>query len=84
MRSILRHALRSGCTADAVDDLDAIATPEVAALCRSAADAELPPVEQLRALKALDQRGLSFCSFSDRPDATHCLMTLHGVYLLKL
>lgn len=84
MRSIMRHALLPGFRGDAVDDLDVVTTPEVAALCRAVANDTLPPLVQLRARKELDQQGLTLCGFSDRDDATHCLMTRHNVYLLRL
>lgn len=85
MRTITRHALLPGFKGDALDDLDAIATPEIAALCRATVDDTLQQLDQLRAWKTLrEKHGLSLCRFSDRPDATHYLMCDRGVYLLKL
>ena len=85
MRSITRHALRPGCTADALDDLDVVATPEIAALCRATVDDSLPQLEQLRAWKKLKEvHGLSICRFFDLADASHFLMSERNVYLIRL
>ena len=74
MRTITRHALMPGFLGDAVDDLDAVATPEVAALCRATVEDSLPLVDQLRAWSTLkDKYRLSLCRFYDRADATHIL-----------
>lgn len=85
MRTITRHVLRPGCTADAIDDLDAVMTPEVAALCRATVDVNLGQLEQLRAWEKLkDKHGLSLHRFSERTDATHYLTCDRKVFLLRL
>lgn len=76
MRSITRHALRPCCTADAVDNLDAQASPKVADLCRATMDANLAQLDQLRAWKSLKDRNTEA--------QPHYLTCNHEVYLHKL
>lgn len=74
-----------GLKGDAIDDLDVIATPAVAALCRATVDVNLGRLAQLRAwIRLKDKHGLSLCRFSDRADIAHYLIGDHGVYLLRL
>lgn len=84
MRSIMRHAMRPDCTTDAVDDLNVIASVEVAELCRATMNDALPQAEQSRAWLTLkNKHGLSLCRFYERAGATHFLMSDRVVFLLK-